>query len=290
LKPAPVGRSVQERGFEVAGERLAGTLWAPRGRPRAGLLLVHGFNSSQVEFGPLPQALADAGFLVLAFDQRGYGRSAGEPGRTSVERAVEDIVAAAGELREAAGPHAPLGIVGHSLGGAYALAALARTDLFAAGVVAHPVDRLFDELSPLEKAGYHAIGRVAEWRLRRGRPPGTIPYKNSYESLFEDPAAAQRARADGFLLGRVSLGNYRAALTMSASTWAKGVRQPVLVIASPIDKAVRPAHTRKVYDALAGPKELLLHKGGHSCFRDLDGPRLAQATADWFRTHLGAAP
>ncbi|HUR63356.1 MAG TPA: alpha/beta fold hydrolase [Candidatus Thermoplasmatota archaeon] len=279
---------MQERTFAVGQERLVGTLWAPGGRPRAGLLLVHGFNSSQGEFGPLPAALAAGGFHVLAFDQRGYGRSAGEPGRTSVERAVEDVEAAAGVLREAVGPDAPLGIVGHSLGGAYALAALARTKLFRAGVVAHPVDRLFDELNPLEKAGYHAIGRFSEWRMRRGRPPGTIPYKNSYESLFEDAAAAKAARADGFLLGRVSLGNYRAALTMSASTWAKGVRQPVLVIASPTDRAVRPAHTRKVYDALAGPKELLLHKGGHSCFRDVDGPRLAQATLEWFRQHLGA--
>lgn len=278
---------MQERTFHVGAERLAGTLWTPTGPPRAGLLLVHGFNSSAGEFGDLPRTLADAGFHVLDFDQRGYGRSQGEPGRTSVERAVEDIEAAAAVLRQEVGPDAPLGIVGHSLGGAYALAALARTKLFRAGVVAHPVDRLFDELNPLEKAGYHAIGRWSEWRVRRGKPPGTIPYKNSYGSLFVDKDAAARAKADGFLLGRVSLANYRAALTMSASGWAKGVRQPVLVIASPADKAVKPAHTRKVYDGLAGPKEMLLHKGGHSCFRDIEGAWLGHRCAAWFREHLG---
>jgi alpha-beta hydrolase superfamily lysophospholipase len=281
---------VQERVFEAGGERLVGTLWAPPGKPRAGLLLVHGFNSSAGEFGDLPTTLRDGGFHVLDFDQRGYGRSGGEPGRTSVERAVEDITAAAQALRADIGPDAPMGIVGHSLGAAYAIAALAQTKLFQAGVVAHPVDRLFDELNPLERAGYHVIGRFSEWRVRRGKPPGTIPYKNSYESLFEDAEAARRAREDGFLLGRVSLANYRAALTMSASTWARQVRQPVLVIASPTDRAVRPAHTRKVYDALAGPKELLLHKGGHSCYRDVDGPKLAQATLAWFREHLGVQP
>jgi alpha-beta hydrolase superfamily lysophospholipase len=281
---------VQERTFQVGQESLGGTLWPAAGRPAGGVLLVHGFNSSAGEFGALPKALADGGFHAFAFDQRGYGRSQGEAGRTSVERALEDIEAAAGVLRAETGPDVPLGIVGHSLGGAYAVAALAQTKLFRAGVVAHPVDRLFDELNPLERAGYHAIGRWSEWRVRRGKPPGTIPYKNTYEKLYEDPEAARQARADGFLLGRVSLGNYRAALTMSASTWARQVRQPVLFIASPGDRAVKPAHARKVYDALAGPKEMLLHRGGHSCFRDLDGPRLAQASLDWFRKHLGANP
>ncbi|HUR61714.1 MAG TPA: alpha/beta fold hydrolase [Candidatus Thermoplasmatota archaeon] len=278
---------MQERRFRVGDESLGGTLWSPSGAPRAGIVLVHGFNSSAGEFGTLARTLAEGGFHVLDFDQRGYGRSQGEAGRTSVERAVEDIQGATEALRDEVGVAVPLGILGHSLGGAYAIAALARGGPFRAGVVAHPVDRLFDELNPLERAGYHAIGRFSEWRVRRGRPPGTIPYKNSYESLFEDRDAARKARDDGFLLGRVSLGNYRAALTMSASTWAAKVRQPVLVIASPTDRAVKPAHTRKVYDALAGTKELLLHKGGHSCFRDLDGPMLAQASVAWFQRHLG---
>jgi alpha-beta hydrolase superfamily lysophospholipase len=278
---------MQERVFHVGPDRLVGTLREPKGPPRAGVLLVHGFNSSAGEFGTLAQSLADAGFHVLDFDQRGYGRSSGEPGQTSVERAVEDIEAAARVLRQDIGLHVPMGIVGHSLGGAYALAAMGRGNLFRAGVIAHPVDRLFDELNPLERAGYHVMGRFSEWRVRRGGKAGFIPYKNSYENLFEDAAAAQQARTDGFLLGRVSLANYRPALTMSASSWARQVHQPVLLIASPTDKAVKPAHTRKVYDALAGTKELLLHKGGHSCFRDLDGPRLAQASIQWFRQHLG---
>src|SRR5258708_1989388 len=89
FKLVGVGPGVQERVFEAAGERLAGALWAPEGSPRAGLLLVHGFNSSQGGFGDLPRALAAGGFHVLAVDQRGYGRSQGDACRTSVERALE---------------------------------------------------------------------------------------------------------------------------------------------------------------------------------------------------------
>lgn len=178
--------------------------------------------------------------------------------------------------------------MGHSLGGSYAIAALGRTDRFAAGVAAHPVDCLFDELNPLEQMGYHLIGKLAERRMARGKPAGTIPYKLGYESLFESKDAARQARADAFLLGRVSLANYRGALTMSASAWARDVRQPVLVIGSAKDKAVKPAHTRKVFDALAGPKEFLEHAGGHSCFRDVEGARLGDACIAWFARHLEA--
>ena len=290
MKPGgPLAGPVPAATFHVGGETLRGEL-REAGAPRGAVLLVHGFNSGRKEFGPLPGLLAEAGYHALAFDQRGYGESDGEPGRTSVERAVEDIQAAAHWLAGETGTEGKLGIVGHSLGGAYAIAALARTQWFGAGVVAHPVDRLFDELNPLEKLGYHVIGRWSEWRVRRGGPPGTIPYKNAYENLFVSEAAAKEARAEGFLLGRVSLANYRPAVTMSAATWARSVAQPVLVIASPHDRAVKPAHLRKVHDALGGPKAWLEHRGGHSCFRDLDGPMLAQATIGWLDRHLAGGP
>jgi alpha-beta hydrolase superfamily lysophospholipase len=277
---------VQELRLQVGGAPVHAELHEARGQAKGGLVLVHGFNSCLRELGDLPGHLAAGGYRVMAFDQRGYGLSGGTAGRTSVEAAVEDIVAAAGAVRQGM-PRLRLGIVGHSLGGAYALAAMGRTGLFSAGVVAHPVDRLFDELSPLEKVGYHALGKWAEWRMARGGEPGTIPYKATYEKLFVSREAAAQARADAFLQGRVSLANYRPALTMSASTWAKAVRQPVLVIASPHDRAVRPGHTRAVYDALAGPKEWWVHEGGHSCFRDLDSGKVMAATAAWFDRHLG---
>lgn len=274
--------------FAVAGTALYGELHPATTATKGGLVLVHGFNSSLGEFGELPVRLAAAGYHVLAFDQRGYGKSGGERGRTSVDAAVADIDAAAVELQRRY-PGLPLGVVGHSLGGAYAIAALGRSKVFAAGVAAHPLNRLFDELAWFEKLGYHVIGGRAERQMAKGRTAATIPYKLSYEKLFVSQAAAAQARMDGFLLGRVSLANYRCAITMSAATWAQMVRQPVLVIGSPGDRAVKPAHTRAVYEALAGPKEFISHSGGHSCFRDVDGARLAQDCIAWFDRWLVAS-
>jgi pimeloyl-ACP methyl ester carboxylesterase len=75
---------------------------------------------------------------------------------------------------------------------------------------------------------------------------------------------------------------------MRAAEFAPKVTVPVLVVVSPHDRAVRPFHSMRVFKALPGPKQLVEHRGGHSCFRDLDGPFVAQALADWFTGQLEA--
>lgn len=275
--------------FRVGSEVLHGEHWAPPGPgpARGALVLVHGFNSSLEEFGKAPQWLAEAGFHVLAFDQRGFGRSGGERGRTHVDRAVPDIAAAAETLMGLAGPGVPLGLVGHSLGGAYATAAIGRGTVPAeAAVLAHPVDRMFDEVPVPLRGFYHLLGKVAERRMAKGKPPGMLPYRSSSKTLFVSIEAAREAGRPDFLLKHSNLGNYRAARTMSTSTWARDVKVPVLVVTSPHDRVVKPPHIRTVFDAFAAPKRIFEHGGGHSCFRDLDGRRIVGEMAAWFDEHL----
>lgn len=274
--------------FGVDGARLHGEYHRPQGTPRGALVLVHGFNSNLEEFGPAPASLANAGFHALAFDQRGFGKSEGERGRTSKTMAVADIRAATLWLQGMAGT-APLGILGHSLGGAYALAAIAELRMFRCAVIAHPVDTLFEELHPLARLGYHFMGRVGERRVGRGRPPGVLPYKVHYSEIFVSHEAAQAAKRDDILLKHANLANYRDALQIHGSDWAKGVDIPVLCVSSPHDRAVRPPHSQAVFSAIVGPKESFVHNGGHSCFRDLDGVRVINACAAWFAKYLGGA-
>lgn len=273
--------------FRVGSEVLHGEHWAPSGPANGALVLVHGFNSSLEEFGKAPQWLAEEGYHVLAFDQRGFGQSGGERGRTHVDRAVPDIAAAAAALQRLAGGPLPLGLVGHSLGGAYVTAAIGRGAVDAkAAVMAHPVDRMFDEVPVALRGFYHLLGKVAERRMAKGKAPGMLPYRSSSKTLFVSIEAAREAGRPDFLLKRSNLGNYRAATTMSTTTWARDVKVPVLVVTSPHDRVVKPPHIRAVYDAFASPKRLFEHAGGHSCFRDLDGRRIVHAMAGWFGEHL----
>jgi alpha-beta hydrolase superfamily lysophospholipase len=274
---------------QVGGDALRGLHWAPKGKAKGAVLLVHGFNSSLEEFGRAPEWFAAAGYHALAFDQRGFGRSSGERGRTDVDRAVVDI-AAAGALLHGLAPRLPLFVVGHSLGAAYTAAALGRGAVDAkAAVLAHPVDRLFDEVHPVLRPMYHALGKWTERRMAKGKPARLMPYRSSSRVLFVDVGLARQAGRPDFLLKHSNLGNYRAATTMSASAWARDVRVPTLFVTSPRDRVVKPANMRKVYAALSGTKAEFEHGGGHSCFRDLDGRRIADACIGWFDSHLGAA-
>jgi fermentation-respiration switch protein FrsA (DUF1100 family) len=111
-------------------------------------------------------------------------------------------------------------------------------------------------------------------------------YRSSSRKLFVSLEAARQSGRPDFLLRYSNLGNYDAATTMKASAWARDVHQPVLVVTSRRDRVVKPRHIQDVYEALAGPKRIVEHRGGHSCFRDLDGRAVTDALARWFELHL----
>lgn len=270
-----------ETTLQVDGTRLVGDLHKAK-RAQGGVLLVHGFNSCAQEYGGLPAQLAQAGFTSLAIDLRGHGRSGGEQGRVDLQRACRDIDVALDELRRHV-KKKPLAMIGHSLGGAMAIGHTSRTPRVDRLVLAHPVDRLFDELGPLEQLGYHVIGAMANRRIRKGKAPKMIARPPKYRDLFMDPARAAEAARDAFVATHVNAGNYTFATTMQASDWAARVRLPVLAITSPHDKAVQPAHSEAVIEALAGPVQRCTHAGGHSCWRDRDGDHLAAAIVRFLR-------
>lgn len=130
--------------FETSqGVRLARTVWEPAGAAassgagrgpqgwaaRGGVLLVHGMAEHRRRYEELGTALAEAGFLVWIYDQRGHGDSPpGPDARRHIspgnrwEALVEDARAAMEALGEAletdSASHAgaPLCVLGHSMG------------------------------------------------------------------------------------------------------------------------------------------------------------------------------
>jgi pimeloyl-ACP methyl ester carboxylesterase len=99
---------------------------------RATVLLVAGYTGSKEDFAPLLAPLAEAGYRVVAIDQRGQFESPGpdDPGAYSMSELAADVLAVARRLREES--RVPLHLLGHSFGGLVTRAAvLAEPALFA---------------------------------------------------------------------------------------------------------------------------------------------------------------
>ena len=119
--PAEAGLTFADVVFAAAdGERLHGW-WVPARAPRIGhVLLCHGNAGNVGDRVAHLELLSAAGFDVLAFDYRGYGRSSGQP---SEQGTYLDARAARDELlsrRDIDGGRVLY--LGESLGGAVALA------------------------------------------------------------------------------------------------------------------------------------------------------------------------
>ena len=138
LPPLPLPEGVQSRSLALSTGLQMHLLEA--GRPSAGapskplVLLLHGFPELAYSWRHQLQALAQAGFHVVAPDQRGYGRTTGSDDRydgdwraSGMLALVNDVLA----LVQALGHGQVKAVIGHDFGSPVAAwCALTRPDVF----------------------------------------------------------------------------------------------------------------------------------------------------------------
>jgi len=142
------------------GTQLAARLDTPDKKPLAYTIFAHCFTCSKdiLAASRIAEALARQGIAVLRFDFTGLGASGGEFASTDFSSNVEDLKMAADYLRTHHG--APQILVGHSLGGAAALAAAsdipevrAVATINAPADAAHVIGSFGVHLDEIEKSG-----------------------------------------------------------------------------------------------------------------------------------------
>jgi pimeloyl-ACP methyl ester carboxylesterase len=192
LGPDPRNSAVT---VEVDGLRLAGWSWGEGPT----ILLLHGWSGCAADLEPLALAVAEAGFRVVLLDIPGHGWS---PGR---ETSLIQWVRAVSAAERAFGPfHA---LIGHSLGGAAVVLALAEgIDARAAVLLAPPtnpgyfLDRVRHFLGLPRAMAAGMTRRVVE---RVGRPIEEIDAVRAARSLtvpgliLHDPRDAEVPWAHG---------------------------------------------------------------------------------------------
>ncbi|KQZ71355.1 osmotically inducible protein C [Sphingopyxis sp. Root214] len=246
----------------AAGDRLSGRLELPVGSTRAWALIAHCFtcgkdNKAAVR---ISRRLAGAGIGVLRFDFTGLGASEGDFGSSGFSHNVKDLVAAAEAMTAAGMP--PMLLVGHSLGGAAALAAAGSLPgIHAVATIAAPfdVEHALHQFDPegLEKIEHEGSGVVAI-----GNRPFTVR-KEFVKNLREQDQGARVA----------------------------ALKRPLLLLHSPIDQVVGIENVTSLYLAAKHPKSFVSLDGAdHLLSNARDADFAADMIAAWAGRYLPAMP
>ncbi|WP_077147414.1 alpha/beta hydrolase [Sphingopyxis sp. KK2] len=133
------GALVLPQGSAGAGAALHVTHWLPEGRPKAVVLLAHGYAEHAGRYCHVAKRLTDAGYAVYAIDHWGHGRSDGTPGFVPRFSAFTDGMAELLTLVEVNHGDTPRLLLGHSMGGLIStLFLIERQSAFVAAALSGP--------------------------------------------------------------------------------------------------------------------------------------------------------
>ena len=288
--------------FYSEGVKLAGDLFLPAdvkpGDRRAGIVLCHGYTGVRSIYLPdNARVLAEAGYVVMSFDYKGWGDSEGPKSRLAPYSRVADVQAALTFL--GAQPEvdaARLGIYGTSYGGA-TVVFVAAVDLRVRCVVSvvgvGNGSRWMRSVRRPDE--YHdLLTRAAADRDKRVLT-GVSDLTDRNEILLPDRQSAE--------LGAAARRDNPAAVTQLPLEFVDDTLgfnpewivdriapRPVLFITTDDDRLVPPQESEAMFARAGEPKKLVILKGfGH--YEVYGGEAFRQVmdeTVAWYKTHLPA--
>ena len=239
------------------GEKLAALLDLPLGQPLAFALFAHCFTCGKDNLAAkrISERLAMCGIGVLRFDFTGLGTSEGDFADTHFSSNVDDLIAAADHLRATRG--APSILIGHSLGGAAALAAAHRiADARAVVTIAAPCDPA------------HVTGLFKE-HVDKIRAQGEVEV-----SLAGRPFRIKREFLDDVTEQRIK-------------DCLASLRKALLIFHSPTDDIVGIDNASRIFVAAKHPKSFVSLAGAdHLLSRKTDAVYVANVIAAWAERYL----
>jgi len=251
--------------------------WLPKGKPKAVILALHGFNDYSNAFEIPGKYLSARGIAVYAYDQRGFG-AAPMPGIwAGEENLVNDLQQGIALLKKRY-PHTPVYVLGESMGGAVSLLALS--------------DPSFPKIHGLILVAPAVWGGEAMNLLMRGSLwfwahvlPGytltgedlEIQASDNIEMLIamgRDPLVIKETRIDA-IYGLVELMG-------DAYTIAPQVQGTGILFHGDRDEVIPRASIESVAKRFTTPLKVIYYpRGYHMLLRDLEGKAVARDILEW---------
>jgi len=241
----------------AAGQKLAGRLDLPAGKPRGYALFAHCFTCTKNSLAAvhIARALAARGLGVLRFDFTGLGESDGLFEDTTFGADVRDLIAAERHMAEEG--IAPTLLVGHSLGGAAVLAAAGDLpDVGAVVALAAPFE------------AQHALGL----------------FKEDMQEILDKGQARVDLGGRLFTIKRSFIDELR---QHDQRARIAALRRPLLVLHSPRDQTVGVENAAAIFQAARHPKSFVsLDDADHLLTRAEDADYAADVIAAWVSRYL----
>ena len=203
---------------------------------QGGIILLHGIGSCKEHQYGLAAELARRGYLALTYDAQAHGDSEGEYCTFGFEEKA-DVIRMKEVLQEK--QKGPIGIIGHSMGAAVALQALAKDPELKFGVIMSP----FAELDDI------VLDRMELYSFIRSKPYSDYVLSKAGTIANFNPEEVKPAQS------------------------AKKIQQAILLVHGEKDVDISAKHGKRVFEKLASQdKQLyLIPEAGHNDLFDHGG-------------------
>jgi alpha-beta hydrolase superfamily lysophospholipase len=273
--------SKTDRTAAADGTELFVRSWRPAEEPWALSLLLHGIAEHSGRYEHVGAQLAAAGLDVTAYDQRGFGASAGRRAFVPTWDIVHDDLAGQLASVRARAAGRPVVLYGHSLGGLIALGYV-LTD--------RPKPDFLVLSAPAIEAAIPAWKRTLAKLLSRVAPNAEIRNALDGSDLSRDPAIAEAYFADPLNCHRTTTRFAAGALGEQSrvKSLLGGLSVPTLVIHGSADRIV-PVTGSEALESIPGVTRRTYPDHRHELHNEPDGPAIIADVIAWLRAHVPVA-
>jgi len=258
--------------------------WLPEREPRAVVIVSHGLAEHGGRYQSMATRLVGRGYAVYVIDHRSHGRSSGQ--RANIERfsyLVSDFGAFAGRAQRQH-PDAAAFVLGHSMGGAVALACMLRNPGSLKGLVlSAPALAAGQAAPPLKTMAARLLSRYS---------PNTGALTLPAAAISRDLAVVRAYETDPLVYRGAVPARTLVELLDAMQQFpdaAPKLRVPVLVQHGTADSLVPLAATRPVYERLGSPKLRTIRiyeRLYHELYNEPEREQVFGDLEAWLESHL----